>query len=179
VALLAKELMIKNFFTRTFVLDDELRGVRQLTLTYKEDPSRLPLLRERLQGATRNVILLNEVLDYISEALEQTKLPPKPPSGPGRDMYGRLQLDVMLSDLLLRVKDLRKLMEGAYNKVGAAFVLCLRLVLFCPVLSLLCVCVLPRLVCESLASNCRGGEVPDCVVAFLVGAHPAVAGIFD
>lgn len=50
--------MIKNFFTRTFVLDDELRQVRTLTQTYLDNPLKINKLREKLQQATRNVILL-------------------------------------------------------------------------------------------------------------------------
>lgn len=50
--------MIKNFFTRTFVLDDELRQVRTLTQTYLDSPLKINKLREKLQQATRNVILL-------------------------------------------------------------------------------------------------------------------------
>jgi len=117
VSLLAKDLMIKNFFTRTFVLDDELRRVRTLSQSYQDDPTRLPLLREKLQSATRNVILLQEVLSYIAEALAETKLPEVPADGAGAQMAKVLSLESLHHDLDLRVRDLKKLMEGANNKV--------------------------------------------------------------
>lgn len=118
LSLLSKELMVRNFFNRTFVLDDELVKVRRLTQTYRESPFNVEEMRKRLQDSTQNLVLLQETLGYINESLQMQKIP-RSTSGDevGRQLKKRLAVRSMHYDVSLRVKDLFKLMDGAANKV--------------------------------------------------------------
>lgn len=58
-----------------------------------------------------------EVLDYIRESLEEMKLPKPPADEVGANLFRLLDLTTMHHDVLLRVKDMNKLLDGAQNKV--------------------------------------------------------------
>ena len=82
VSLLARELCIRNYFLRLFVLDDTLKKVRkqqqqqqqqrclsahvqwqvrELVQNYESDPANIPRIRSSLNEASKDIILLVEV----------------------------------------------------------------------------------------------------------------------
>ena len=69
LSLLCREMFIRNFFTRTFIMDNLLKLVRVLILGYTEDPNNIPKLRLLLNDASKDIILLQEVLGYLTESL--------------------------------------------------------------------------------------------------------------
>ena len=70
LSLLCREMFIRNFFTRTFVMDDLLKKIRVLILGYQQDPNNIARIRLKLNDGSRDIILLKEVLEYLSESLE-------------------------------------------------------------------------------------------------------------
>ena len=69
LSLLCREMFIRNFFTRTFIMDALLKTVRVLILSYTENPNHIPKLRLMLNDASKDIILLQEVLGYLNESL--------------------------------------------------------------------------------------------------------------
>jgi len=69
LSLLCREMFIRNFFTRTFIMDGLLGNVRKLILSYTEDPNHIQKIRLLLNDASKDIILLQEVLGYLNESL--------------------------------------------------------------------------------------------------------------
>ena len=127
--LLSREMFIRCFFVRTFVLDDSIRKIRDLIQRYKENPMHIKTIREKLNAANRNMILLEGVLEYLADSLkDDVKLEPSPEtralleSNPDaktswEDLLNSLKLKQMKSDIMIRVFDMRKLVKGASNKL--------------------------------------------------------------
>lgn len=117
LGLLCREIFIRNFFVRTFVLDDTLKQIRVLIMTYLKDPNNVPLMREKLNVASRDIILLQEVLAYLKESLEEMEVPPLPERDRGRRMYKVLGVPLMRTDIMMRCTDLVKLLHGAHHQL--------------------------------------------------------------
>lgn len=107
--MLVREMFIRVFFIRTFVLDDLLKQARsnhslpptlwasddhdayvsscpacwsvqtrQLVVTYESNPNNIAEIRSRLNDASRDIISLEALLEYLKESLENLKIPPPP-----------------------------------------------------------------------------------------------------
>ena len=119
IGLLCREIFIRNFFVRTFILDDTLKSIRKLIMTYRHDPNNIQRIRNKLNNASRDIILLNEVLEYLKESLEEMEIPPLPAEDDesGRRLYKVLDCANMKEDTAMRCTDLVKLIEGAKNQL--------------------------------------------------------------
>lgn len=84
LAMLVREIFIRNFFVRLFVLDDLLSKIRRLITTHYEDPNYVAQIRLLLNQGSRDVILLEEILEYLKESLDEVRLPPPPEEALGR-----------------------------------------------------------------------------------------------
>ena len=119
LALLCKEMFIRNFFVRTFILDDLLKKVRTLIMNYQQDPNNISRIRLRLNDGSRDIILLKEILGYLIESLSAFKLPPAPKNDPtGEQLFNLLDLKTLRHDIGLRCTDLEKLVDGAHHELG-------------------------------------------------------------
>ena len=118
LSLLTREVFVRYFFVRTFVLDDLLKKIRKLILNYTENPNHIESIRQMLNAGSRDVILLKEVLAYLTESLEAFKLPPKPTDSVGMTLYSLLAVEDLKHDVELRVNDLEKLVHGAHNELN-------------------------------------------------------------
>ena len=119
IGLLCREIFIRNFFVRTFILDDSLKSIRKLIMSYRHDPNNIQRIRNKLNNASRDIILLNEVLEYLKESLEEMAIPNLPPEDDesGRRLYKVLDCANMKRDTAMRCTDLVKLIEGAKNQL--------------------------------------------------------------
>ena len=115
VSLLTREVFIGSFFVRTFVLDDSLKIIRTLIMTYQKDPNNIQKIRDRLNDASRDIILLQEVLEYLKESLEEMKVPPMIHDQVGKRLFKVLDVPQMKDDIMMRCTDLVKLIHGARN----------------------------------------------------------------
>merc|ERR1711871_1429791 len=117
IGLLCRELFIRNFFVRTFILDDSLKKIRALIMAYQKDPNNIQRIRNMLNDASRDIILLKEVLEYLKESLEEMPIPPVPAGEGGRRLFKVLDAPTMKGDIMMRANDLVKLIEGARNQL--------------------------------------------------------------
>eukprot|EP00948_MAST-09A_sp_MAST-9A-sp1_P004048 g4048.t1 len=118
LSLITKEMFIRNFFTRTFMLDDDINKLRKLIANYIKDPTNIKVIGERLSSANREIILLQETLGYLADSMEAYKVPPCPIDGSGKALYKELNLDKRQGDLQVRIHDLKKLIAGANSKLA-------------------------------------------------------------
>lgn len=58
----------------------------------ESDPNSIQLIRTYIVDASRDMILLEEILGYLNESLEDIDIPPEPPEQSGRALYERLQI---------------------------------------------------------------------------------------
>lgn len=107
----SRELFIRNFFLRTFVLDDTLGNLRKLIRDFRRVPESRAHVKKALSDAAKNTILLIECLQYLLESVEDLELPPVPLEAAGCKLYKALQLLERKNSLLTRCKDSIKLIE--------------------------------------------------------------------
>ncbi|TMW62989.1 hypothetical protein Poli38472_005607 [Pythium oligandrum] len=107
----SREIFIRNFFVRTFVLDDTLNEMRKLISQYRKDPMNLHTVKETLNESARHIILLIECLQYLLESVEDLELIPMPADAAGAKLYKSLTLMERKNNIVLRCKDSIKLIE--------------------------------------------------------------------
>lgn len=73
-------------------------------------------VRQKLAGVSKDIILMEEVLGFMYESLTSRKVMPEPVEQNGRALYDRLQIGDLSAQLLARVKDLKKNMEGTRHE---------------------------------------------------------------
>ncbi|GAB9465450.1 hypothetical protein Gpo141_00002857 [Globisporangium polare] len=78
VALVCRDIFIKNFFARTFVLDATLKEIRRLIHKVHSEPGTALQVREKLAVVSKDTILLAETLEYLLDSLEEIQLAPEP-----------------------------------------------------------------------------------------------------
>jgi len=66
---------------------DSLKTIRFLIMNYHKDPNHISTIRQKLNDASRDIILLKEVLEYLKESLEEMKIPPVPDNVGGRRLF--------------------------------------------------------------------------------------------
>lgn len=107
----SREMFIRNFFVRTFVLDDTLTGLRKLIRNYRRVADSATVLKQGLSDAARNTILLIESLQFLLESVEDLELPPMPTDIASIKIYKSLTLLERKNNILVRCKDSIKLIE--------------------------------------------------------------------
>ncbi|KAG6623694.1 (+)-neomenthol dehydrogenase [Phytophthora cinnamomi] len=108
----SREIFIRNFFVRTFVLNDMLTSLRKSIRSYRKvNEHTLESIKKSLSDAARHMILLIECLEYLLESVEALELPPVPVDIAGSKIYKCLQLLERKSSVIVRCKDSIKLME--------------------------------------------------------------------
>ncbi|RLN92803.1 hypothetical protein BBJ28_00010271 [Nothophytophthora sp. Chile5] len=108
----SREIFIRNFFVRTFVLDDNLKNLRKAIRKFRQHGEHtFTSLQQSLSDAARHMILLIECLQYLLESVEALELPPVPSDIAGSKIYKSLQLLERKNNVILRCKDSIKLIE--------------------------------------------------------------------
>ncbi|KAH7468595.1 uncharacterized protein KRP23_10975 [Phytophthora ramorum] len=118
-SLLCREMFLRSFFTRIFVLEELLKHIRELIFRAKEDPHHLVSIRGKLNQATNDLILFTDTLGYLLESLEFVKIPQKSANATEEEesIFSYLDLKKQHRDILLRARDLEKLVHGAKYEV--------------------------------------------------------------
>lgn len=132
-------MFIRNFFVRTFVLDDLLKKTRALIINYRADPNNVGVVRLNLNTGSRDIVMLQETLSYLNESLGSVTLPTRPDDANGAQLFEYLNVATLLHDVVrvsvaslcdcaaltavtrpqdLRTKDLMKLVEGAHHELA-------------------------------------------------------------
>lgn len=128
VGLVCRDMFIKNFFARTFVLDASLKEIRQLIRRVHREPAAALRVREKLASASRDTILLAETLEYLLDSLEDIQIAPQSPRNCSRPqsaanaslvndevdarLLQALALPQMKAQTIMRCHDSIKLMEN-------------------------------------------------------------------
>lgn len=102
------DLFLQNFFSRLWILNDDLQASYKAVETIEYDPLALGRCRDRLCTLSKEIIILDQILGYLDEALEMMEIPPEPPEQAGRSLYQRLEISGMRDQLIRRVKDVKK-----------------------------------------------------------------------
>ncbi|CAB1114157.1 unnamed protein product [Ectocarpus sp. CCAP 1310/34] len=84
-----------------------------IIVTSDTDPTALDRIRYRICAMSNDIIVLEEILGYVLEALDVIEVPPEPPEQAGRSLYERLEISGMRSQLLRRSADLKKNVSGS------------------------------------------------------------------
>ena len=62
----SRNMFMRVFFTRTFVLGDELRRIREMIGEAGADPTSVDRIRDRLNTAARDIILMMETMGELT-----------------------------------------------------------------------------------------------------------------
>ena len=118
LSIMSRDVFVHNVFNRIFMTDDILKLVRQMIKNHEEDPNSVANIRHTLAETSRDIILLEEILVYLKESIEQDEsIHTIPDTESGRRLYEILGLKVMLADLTVRVADMRKILEAARKEI--------------------------------------------------------------
>lgn len=119
VQLHSRNMFLRVFFTRAFVLGDELRKIRDLIRDAYKDPTTVDQVRDRLSVAARDIILMTETMAYMSDSLHPDILHPIPPPSDlgGKELHRILNNDFMIHNLTKRVRDLQKNLRGTLKEL--------------------------------------------------------------
>ena len=118
LSLMSRDVFVHNVFNRIFMTDDILKLARQMIQHHEEDPNSVANIRHTLAETSRDIILLEEILVYLKESIEQdTSIRIVPKDESGLRLYKILNLKVMLDDLVVRVEDMRKILVAAREEI--------------------------------------------------------------
>lgn len=117
IALLSRELFIRFFFKRTFVLGDVLSRARTYMKNFEKNPEALEDTRNKINQCSHDLVLLEEILELLRESMRNLELPQCPDDEPGQLLFNQLQLRKTQTDLEIRCKDLAKLLRGFRAKL--------------------------------------------------------------
>ena len=111
------DLFLQNFFSRIWILDDDLKSSYVFVDAVEFDPLALGRSRKRLYTLSKEIILLDQILGYLQEALEMMEIPPEPPEQAGRSLYKRLEISGMRDQLVRRVNDVKKNLKASQRNL--------------------------------------------------------------
>lgn len=107
------DIFLQNYFSRMWTLKEDMEKTDSLVDTIPIDPNALDYARERFFALSKEVISLEEILGYVSEALQIMEIPPEPQEQSGRSLYDRLEIMTMRNQLIRRNDDLKKIIKGS------------------------------------------------------------------
>ena len=111
------DLFLQNFFSRIWILNDDLKASYQIVAAIEFDRLALSKSRSRLASLSKEIISLDQILCYLEEALQMMSVPPEPPEQEGRSLYKRLELSALKDQLKRRVKDVKKNLAGSQKQL--------------------------------------------------------------
>eukprot|EP00793_Prasinoderma_coloniale_P005699 PRCOL_00004173-RA len=118
LSLRSRDVFVQNLFSRLFIVDDTLKTTRKMINEYERDPNSIPRIRRTISETSKDIILLEEILLYLSESLSQDRSIYQRPSDPaGVRLYDILDVDIMIDDLKTRIEDMEKILQGARHEV--------------------------------------------------------------
>jgi WD repeat-containing protein 35 len=106
------DIFLQNYFGRLWVLKEDLEKTENIVSCIGTDPTALYRARQNICIIAKQIIRLDEILAYVTEALQIMEIPPQPQEQAGRSLYERLEIFSMRSQLLRRSTDLKKNILG-------------------------------------------------------------------
>lgn len=112
------DIFLQNFFARIWILNDDMQTTNNIILNGEKDPRALERIHYRICKLAKDIIMLEEILGYMLEALEIIEIPPEPPEQAGRALYERLEIAGMRNQLIRRTIDLKKNISGSHKHLN-------------------------------------------------------------
>ena len=72
------------------MLDDTLKKIRRLIMSYQTDPNHISTIRSQLNESSRDIIILKETLSYLDESLAEMKALEKPEDPRSTSLFNAL-----------------------------------------------------------------------------------------
>ena len=95
LSLMGREMFVRTFFVRAFMLSNMLIKIRRAVNNADKDPNTSKIVRADLSETSRDIISMQQVLGYLEESLLDVKVPDKPTDLAGKRLYAILALDEM------------------------------------------------------------------------------------
>jgi WD repeat-containing protein 35 len=130
-ALQSYHLFLSNLCVRIFVLDDLMHGTERHIAEWRHDPTTVNVIRGAIKEISADLIVLEQVLAYVQESLEEFRLPTAAAGaagvgtaadaaafgGVGARLLEVLRLEQAYADAIMRCKDMAKLLGAARSKL--------------------------------------------------------------
>ena len=111
------DLFLQNMYTRLWIVNEDNNYIGKTIRSIGIDPKALNQIRSRVSTLAHDIIQIDEVITYISEALHIMEVPPEPQEKVGRSLYNRLEISGMRSQLTRRTADLKKNIEAYHLRL--------------------------------------------------------------
>ena len=122
LSLKSRESFMLNFFNRLFIIDDHMKDFRKQVEDFQSDPNSIPRIRAGLNEIYEDITLLEEIVFYLNQSLDETVLPFEKRPGPHNTEAVRLlhvlHIDSIEASLKNRVQDCSKQIQAAKDEVG-------------------------------------------------------------
>lgn len=113
----ALSVFVRNFFTRTFALDADIKDIQEMIAQFDTDPTYMIKIRTRLTQAGETITSLEEVRGYMHEMITELHLPVSPESVVPAMLFDRLRIAHSHATVKLRIEDLQKNVQAAASSV--------------------------------------------------------------
>jgi len=117
LALTGKDIFIQNYFSSVFITLDSLKNIRRKIMDSAKDPNSLETVRAQLAQESRDIIMLEETLAYVSESLDTMKIPAIPPDPAGKKLFEVLDIARVRHELQRRITDLHKNTKSSHHEL--------------------------------------------------------------
>jgi len=117
ISFCATDNFCRTFFVRLYLLLDDMALLRKTMEAADLDPNVITKVNTAHMKLSRELTLMEEILSYMLESLENVEIPPEPPEQAGRTLFERLELHAYRSQILNRCKDLKKNLKGARHEL--------------------------------------------------------------
>ena len=108
-SLLTREMFLRAYFVRTFVLSDTLAKTLEAITTFRQDPNSIPRIRDMMNECAKSVSVMKSLWQYLDDSLKNR---PIPAATEGDELHAVLSVHKRKEDITLRVVDLEKLIVG-------------------------------------------------------------------
>ena len=117
ISLLSRDVCLRSYFSRLHIFDDALKAIKQKLLDFNEDPNSLATMHGLLNRASRDLILMQDMLQYFIESLNEMQDVTVPASTVGKRLFKVLSMDKMRQSIKIRARDLHKLVVGLLSQL--------------------------------------------------------------